>query len=270
MTFMQIRRVDSLLEFSAIDFCVLGIPAYKFCVVIGFFVTTCVYIKLISKYRYPLSQSTKNFFISILGMLIGAKIFGCLTGIYRDIGLAEPITINSIVSTGIVFYGGLFGFLACYFICIKGKHSQRNTWVLNILAVCIPLFHSIARVGCFLGGCCYGKIYYGAFAVKYTTLIDGNVVTSMRFPVQIAEAILEFLIFIYLLYFILLRMNKKYNLLFRYLMIYGVCRVILEQFRGDYQRGVISGISFSQCISMVVLLGGFIYYCMKKKEGELV
>lgn len=73
--------------------------------------------------KYELSQSLKILIISLLGMIFGAKAFGILSGIYRDIGIGESISIDSLVDTGIVFYGGLFGLLAVYGLCLKTKYS---------------------------------------------------------------------------------------------------------------------------------------------------
>ena len=39
-------------------------------------------------------------------MALGAKGFGFLTGIYRNIGIGKPITLDALLDTGIVFYGG--------------------------------------------------------------------------------------------------------------------------------------------------------------------
>lgn len=41
---------------------------------------------------------------SLLGLALGAKIFGFLTGIYRNIGNGEKVTLETMLDTGIVFY----------------------------------------------------------------------------------------------------------------------------------------------------------------------
>ena len=205
-----------------------------------------------SSKKYNLSHSMKTLFISLVGMALGAKLFGYLTGIYRAIGLGDPITPDTLRDTGIVYYGGLLGLIAVFSLCLKYKRCTLDTNALDVLAVCVPLFHSIARVGCFLSGCCYGKIHTGLFAIDYTTIIEGNIDKNLRFPVQLLEALFEISLFIYLLSLLQKKDWKTRKLLGRYLTIYSIGRFLLELLRGDVRRGVICGISFSQCISVLI------------------
>lgn len=221
---------------------------------------TCVYIMLMSSKKYDISKGMKILFISLCGMVLGAKGFGFLTGIYRNIGLGRPITIDALLDTGIVFYGGLFGIIVTYSVCLQLSHCNLDKQALNVLAVCIPLFHAVARIGCFLSGCCYGKICQGGLSVNYITMIENRVDENLRFPVQLAESLFEFLVFIYLLLLLKSEKWKTKKLLLRYLAIYSLGRFLLEFLRGDFRRGLIYGISFSQCVSVliwIVLMGDY-------------
>ena len=65
---------------------------------------------------------------------------------------------------GTTFYGGLIGasliFLALYFgaghFFCKGAHIRQFNRMLALVAPCIALAHAFGRIGCLLGGCCYG------------------------------------------------------------------------------------------------------------------
>lgn len=198
---------------------------------------------------YTVKRYTKYCIYALIGMLVSAKIFGCLSGVYRDIGMHRKLSVDSLTKTGIVYLGGLFGFLETYrYYCC----SEEDRETLNLLSVFIPLFHCISRVGCFFAGCCYGTEYNGLFHVTYRTLIGETVNTANRLPVQLVEAIFELAIFAYL--FILLNCSdwqKKY-LLMKYLSIYSVGRFFIEYLRGDSYRGVISNISFSQVLCICI------------------
>ena len=170
--------------------------------------------------RYDISQSMKILMISLFGLVLGAKIFGFLTGIYRNIGTGEKVTLETMLDTGIVFYGGLLGLLIVYMLCLKSKRYCLDKYAVDILAVCIPLFHSIARIGCFLSGCCFGKIYEGVLSINYITIINGNIDENMRFPIQLIEALFEFLLFLYLLNSLNSDRWKEKKLLVRYLIFY--------------------------------------------------
>lgn len=206
------------------NFQIFGIPAYFFCAFTGFVVTTSVYIVLMSSKRYDISQSMKILMFSLLGLALGAKIFGFLTGIYRNIGNGEKVTLETMLDTGIVFYGGLFGLLIVYMLCLHSKRCCLDKYAVDVLAVCIPLFHSIARIGCFFSGCCFGKIYEGVLSINYITIINGNIDENMRFPIQLIEALFEFLLFLYLLNSLNSDRWKEKKILIRYLIFYSIFR----------------------------------------------
>lgn len=255
------------------NFQIFGIPAYFFCAFTGFVVTTSVYIVLMSSKRYDISQSMKILMFSLLGLALGAKIFGFLTGIYRNIGNGEKVTLETMLDTGIVFYGGLFGLLIVYMLCLHSKRCCLDKYAVDVLAVCIPLFHSIARIGCFFSGCCFGKIYEGVLSINYITIINGNIDENMRFPIQLIEALFEFLLFLYLLKSLNSDRWKEKKILIRYLIFYSIFRFMFEYLRGDIRRGLIYGISFSQCISVFIWMNlGFLYlrqYTISKQKGGL-
>lgn len=239
----------------------------------GFVVATCIYIVLMSSKKYNISQSMKILAVSLLGLILGAKIFGFLTGIYRNIGNGEKVTLKTLLDTGIVFYGGLFGLLIVFMLCLHSKHCSLDKYALEVLAVCIPLFHSIARIGCFSSGCCFGKIYKGVLSINYITIINGRVDENIRFPIQLVEASFEFLLFLYLLTLLNSAQWKEKKILEKYLIFYSIARFIFEYLRGDMRRGLICGVSFSQCISVLIWINvGFLYlkrYMISKQKGGL-
>lgn len=263
----------NLITFNTVSFRVFEIPAYFFCAFIGWVLATCIYIMLISSKKYDVSQSIKILFISLCGMALGAKGFGFLTGIYRNIGSGKPITLDALLDTGIVFYGGLFGLIATYSLCLKSKCCHLDKRAMDVLAVCIPFFHAIARIGCFLSGCCYGMLYQNVFAINYIVIIENHIDENLRFPVQIVESLFNFLLFIYLFSLLKSKEWKSKKLLLRYLAIYSLGRFFLEFLRGDIRRGLIYGISFSQCISVfiwIVLIGYYlsIHIISKQKKED--
>ena len=236
--------------FNAIDFKIFNIPGYLFFAYIGIVTATCAFILLLSEKKYPLNPNLKILPFSFVIALISSKLFGCISGIYRDIGLEKPVALESIINTGIVYYGGLIGFLFAYGFLSKKFHSDRS--IMDILAVCIPLFHAFARIGCFTGGCCYGIESDFAISVNYTTTIMENTVTAYRIPVQFIEAGFNVILFLYLFRLLKSENWKSKNLLKRYLLLYSIGRFLIEFLRGDLERGVICGISFSQVISIFI------------------
>lgn len=253
-----------MLEFNAINHTIFGIPGYFFFTVVGLVISISSFIVLLYKKKLPLRRNLKILLISFIFTFGFSKIFGCISGIYRDIGLYQEISVDSITQTGIVYYGGLFGLLLSYTICLKIVHEDMQT--INVLTVCIPLFHSISRIGCFYGGCCYGKISNGLISITYTTRELGEIITAQRIPIQLIEATFNLILFLYLLRSMHSNNWKGKHLLTKYLLIYSTGRFVLEFFRGDIARGTICGVSFSQIISICIWI--FLIYQKLKNSKE--
>ena len=173
---------------------------------------------------------------------------------------------------GTTFYGGLIGasliFLALYFgaghFFCKGAHIRQFNRMLALVAPCIALAHAFGRIGCLLGGCCYGAETESFFGLPM--LINGQ--WQKRIPLQLFESIFLFLL-CGALVFLLLKRRGTYNASV-YLIAYGVWRFTVEFFRAD-DRGA-SGISFltpSQLTAIVLVALGigyiFLYRFVLKK-----
>lgn len=151
---------------------------------------------------------------------------------------------------GMVFYGGLLGALAGAIWYMK-KYKLPLMRYLDIFALCAPLFHAIARIGCFLSGCCYGV--ESRFGIVFHDSPAPGANGVPRFPVQLLESVLNFMIFIVLMIMYRHGVMKK-RLIDVYLILYAVVRFFDEFFRGDLLRGFIGVLSTSQAISLTVIL----------------
>ncbi|MGN0150369.1 MAG: prolipoprotein diacylglyceryl transferase [Clostridia bacterium] len=254
--------------FNTINFTVFDIPGYFFFALLGLIITISVFVILVTIKRYSIKTNMIILFISLIAMFIFAKLFGCISGIYRDIGLGVDVTWDSIMNTGIVFYGGLIGLLLSYLIC--SKISKQDQHILDVVAVCIPLFHAITRIGCFVGGCCFGVESQSDISINYTTIIFGEVVTTYRIPTQLIESCFNFSLFLYLLVLYSKDDWQRKKILRRYLLIYSIGRFLIEFWRGDAVRGVICGVSFSQVISILIwiyLISTYIHSKSNVEEG---
>lgn len=211
--------------------------------------------------------------IAAPGVIIGGVLlFGVtnLTSIleviaHRDAYATTGAFLKAILNyfSGSVFYGGLLGGMLTGGLYLIRKKDRADYSDLG--AVAAPLFHSFGRLGCFLTGCCYGVESKFGFVYHYATTPNANGIS--RFPVQLVEMGLNLALFFLLLSW--LRKGKhKGKLLQWYLLIYPVYRFILEFFRGDDYRGFLFGLSTSQIISLLILLGNLIFtLCRKKKPS---
>jgi len=257
-------------EYNSIGIAFLGIPPYLFFAVLGGMFSISLFILLLLKHNYDIPRYMKIFLLSLIGLLLGGRFFGILTGLYFALANSQEITLNALLNTGIVFYGGLLGFLLSYIVISKLWCKKINSNVLDLLVVCIPLFHFFGRIGCFFGGCCFGVEADGVFTIIYTTRINGEAVTAPRIPIQLYEAAVNIMLFIAL--FLLLKARKFIgSLMPLYLATYAIFRVFIELYRGDAVRGVWNGVSFSQVVSIAVFIGCVIFLILqtRRKKSEI-
>ena len=190
------------------------------------------------------------------GMLVGGHLLFGVTNLGKFYRFTQATTFEQWVDTigvlfgGMVFYGGLIG---AYVFGVLYARLRRLDIALYMdsSALFAPIFHGFARIGCFLGGCCYGiESSFGFCAI-------GNKMTDIgeirRFPVQLLEAALNFAL-AFIIYLILKRGILRGKVFYIYLIAYAFIRFFDEFWRGDDIRGFIFGMSTSQFISILVLL----------------
>ncbi len=211
---------------------------------------------------------------SLLGLAVGAKLFGIISYATHLYQRGEPFTFARLFSeSGIVFYGGLLGYFLSFWILSKFFLPRRRLG-RDIVAVTTPLFHGFARIGCYLGRdyndfgevvwhpCCYGmKIEGSAFCSHFW---------DSRLPVQLFESAFNFLLFAVLLTLFLRERKdeRRGRLVYPYLIAYAIFRFVIEFFRDDAIRGSFGPLSFSQVVSLLILF--WVAACLiLKKLGVL-
>ena len=160
---------------------------------------------------------------------------------------------------GFVFYGGLIlGFLGAL-LGMKLSGASFSEYAPAIIPY-IPVAHAIGRIGCFLGGCCYGIPTRLPIGVVYPAYAITDVPKDIPlFPVQLLESVLLLAIFVILL----IAQKKKYTankLLGIYSVLYACCRFGLEFLRYDSIRGSFAKLSTSQWVSILLVISGIICF----------
>lgn len=192
-------------------------------------------------------------------ILIGAFIGGKLTYLLIS-GLSNnALTIANLLS-GFVFYGGVIGAGITLWLFRK-RLGHTVLHYTDILVIGLPLGQAIGRLGCYLNGCCYGIEYEGILAIKY--MVDGRLTSVV--PTWFCESIFCFVLFIFL-YKGCNKANVGHHTAV-YLISYSIFRFILEFFRGDEIRGVGNYFSFSQVVSLIVLLVGITIFIFSKRQS---
>ena len=245
---------------------VMTIIGAAFCVLVGYF--------LIKKFGITWMDMALVMIAALIGILVVSHIvYGIsnipkLAVIIQNIGkltFIQFITLLGECFGGMVFYGGFIGgALGVIVYCKKIDKSLNTNEFLDIYAVLIPLFHTFGRIGCFLGGCCYGIESEFGFTVndnKLNPFING----VNRLPIQLIESGCNLLIFLFILY-LFKKDFMKDRLIYIYMIIYPVVRFVLEFFRGDEYRGFLFGLSTSQWISIVLFVFAIVMLIVKRGQ----
>ncbi len=232
------------------------IPAYWLCAMFG--VCIAGLVAVFRRKRFEELQNvdlTNSAALCLVGGLVGAKVLSILTLLPQAVEALAQNRIDgwgfaSLLVSGMVYYGGLFGALAA--LWLYGKHYRLPMASLfDFYAPLIALFHVFGRVGCFLAGCCHGiESARCGIAYSHSALAPNHV---PLFPVQLAEAAGELILFGVLVLFER-NHHRQGKTLPLYLGLYAVLRFGLEFLRGDAVRGIWFGLSSSQWISLLVLL----------------
>ena len=159
---------------------------------------------------------------------------------------------------GLSFHGGLILALLCGLVYCRAK-KLRFLEMCDLFMPSLALGYAIARIGCFLNGCCAG----GPTNLPWGVRFDGE--TSCH-PTQIYAAVANVIIF-----FILTRLEKKPSkpgfLLCSYVAMYALYRFLVEFLREGYSAEMWRfGLTQAQGFSVLMFLVG-LFFALKLRKS---
>jgi len=245
----------------------LTIHAYGFLIAVGFLVGLWLALVQAKKEGISSDRIVDLGFYILLAAIVGSRLLFILVNL--DYYIQKPADIFKIWEGGLVFYGGVL--LAVPTALWYVRKNAMDIWnTADIFAPSIAISHVFGRIGCFMAGCCYGKIAqslpWGMIFTDPDCLAPTNVLLH---PTQIYESAGELVNFLILL---TLRPYKSFNgqIAMIYLLLYSLLRFSVEFFRGDVGRGFLIGdLSVSQGISIVMFfaaVAGLLLLWKKKKQ----
>jgi phosphatidylglycerol:prolipoprotein diacylglycerol transferase len=222
-------------------------------------------ISMISRREHDKSGDEAKYITAIpLGLLCG-----CVTAYASDVffrgEIRDLLTIPP--KYGFTFMGWLIGCMVYFRI---------HSWIcrisyLELLNLYLPVFalaQAIGRIGCFCGGCCYGKpVKWGVIypAGSYPDQCYHGVALH---PVQLYESVYLFIVFILLL--------KAVPFPYRagvYLISISCGRFFFEYFRGDPRGDIFRNSPFSPAQLLAISLFVFgvllVYYQNRRQKNNL-
>ena len=187
---------------------------------------------------------------AFLAAVLGAKaLFLAVTFTPKELWqLIQDGQLKALANGGLVFYGGLICGVPGAWLGAKIAGTPLIKFERDIVPF-LPFGYGIGRIGCFLGGCCYG------FSCG-----------SFRFPVQLLDTAISCGVGIFLILFSK-KERKPYTLLTMYLAIYALQRFLLEFLRGDIIRGSFWLFSTSQWISLGLLAVCSLFLILRRRKN---
>jgi len=231
----------------------ITLHSYGLMIALGIVAAFYIVVKKAKRFGLNADDVSSLFIWVILAAFVGGKLFF----FFEDVGkyTADPGLIPGAMGGGFVFYGSLIFSIPTIIIWLRKRKVAVRPF-LDLLAFVGPVVHSFGRVGCFLAGCCHGKVCESWMGVTFS---HPNTLASIKdtplYPTQLFDIAVNVIILITV---IILQKKQKFDgqLFLVYLMMYGVGRSIVEVYRGDEARGFLFGgaISHSQFIALCIVV----------------
>ena len=203
----------------------------------------------------------------LAGAIVGARGVHVATYWQEEFAGRPLWEIFAVWQGGIVYYGGLIGAAITSLIYIRWK--KLPLWkTADVLAPSIALGSALGRIGCFLNGCCFGRICNLPWAVQFPNqsyawaqqyqqgLVGKDAPALPVHPTEIYDALLNLALYVFLAW--LFRRKKFDGQIFAtYLICYAVTRSFVEYFRGDYSAAHFHyGLAPGQLVSIPIFIAG--------------
>lgn len=198
------------------------------------------------------------FMVLITGIL-GARLYYTIQ--YWDWYLKHPLQILAFWEGGLTFYGGVIGaFLgAAAYFKIKNIPIRKG---FDFILPLVALGHAFGRIGCFLNGCCGGRVCHThePWCIKFPDSVDAV------YPTQLYEMAFNFSLFLFLW---ILYKKKQFNgqIMALYFMLYTVGRFAIEFWRDNAGW---MGLSHNQWFSLgLFFIALFFYFRWQKASSQI-
>lgn len=232
-------------------------------------VVSCVFIGM---KRLRLDAETQEKITEFIPFtLLAGFLSGVLSDVFFRVGLREAVVNPG--KMGMTFFGALLGCMFALAVYARVRCLSVGL-LMNLFLPSFALAQAFGRIGCFCGGCCFGRPLEGCWCgVVYP---EGSL-PFLKFgfaclaPVQLFEASYLLAAFLALMLFVGFRFRAA-----AYLVAVGAGRFLLEFLRGD-DRGSLFGLtalSPAQVIGAALIVAGGVsllwLFSHSKNEKEVL
>jgi len=208
--------------------------------------------------------------VMYLSALAGFRLF-YVVFVLPDYFLAHPLDIFKVWKGGFVAYGGLFLPVVVFALWVR-RQKMPALLTADILAPPIVLVFAVARIACFLNGCCFGRPTQSFLGVVFP---PGSVAYGFYPGVALHPTQLYLCASALVVYGLIMLFETRLRRCYFtglsaaiFLVLYPLARFIVEFFRGDFRGGALLGLSVSQCLSLVLIAFGVAIFITGRRAAK--
>ncbi len=232
----------------------LEVRSYGVMIVLGFVLAVWWAMRVAPRYRIDPDTILDFVLLTAAGGILGSR----LVFVVLDWSsfARQPLHILYFWEGGLSFHGAVIGGGLAVAL-VAGRKGIPFLRIADVLAPGVALAYAVGRIGCFLGGCCYGVPTDVPWACSFQDPFNPHVHTPPSHPTQIYASLSNLLIFA-----VLARLQKpphpEGRIFWAYLVLYGVYRFVVEFWRIGATSSVVAlGLSDAQWVSVaMILIGG--------------
>jgi phosphatidylglycerol:prolipoprotein diacylglycerol transferase len=245
-----------------------SVPAYSFMLSLAFIIGTLIAIGVCKKQNI----SIKNIFGLIISIQVSAHLGSRLLFVINNYSQFEtdPLEVFSLSPGGFDFTGGLI--LSIFAGIIYMKLTNLPFWKISdcvVPSIAVGIF--LVKIGCFLGGCCYGRETSSFLGVRFpadSLAAQKFGVQHLVHPTQLYEAFSGLIILAVAILYV--RKHRKFEgqLFLSFMILYLIARIINEVLRGDAVHNYIFNSTQTQFLNIIFIFFACVVYWMKLKGGK--
>ncbi len=235
----------------------ISIKWYGLLILLGAFIAYYLSLRNLKKMGYDTSMSDDLFIGALLSGVVGSRIWFV---VFYDLGyyLRNPIEIFMTWEGGLAIQGGLV-FGAAFGYWFVKRHNISFMRLADAIVPNILIAQALGRWGNFLNQEAFGRIVDESFYAGWPRFIADHMYINGAFrePTFFYESTLNIVGFL-LIVLVYKRISnyKRGDLMYAYLMWYGVTRFFIEGFRSDSL--MFFGLRSAQLVSIAFLIAGML------------
>lgn len=239
------------------SFGALHLYTYGLSIAVGVLLALFLMNRQAAQEGFPKPEQVFDIAFSILAWgFLGARLFYVIQNF--SYYAVAPIKIFAVWEGGLIFYGGALAAIFGFWLTTR-KRGVPFWKALDFIVPYGALAHAFGRIGCFLNGCCYGKICDLPWAVRFPEL------SRAVHPAQLYEAFYDLALFAFLL---ARRKRSRFEgetgLL--YFLFYGLGRYLIEFVREP--SWVWMGITSNQWLSAGIIFAAFVAFQLRRHKAR--